>query len=88
MPEIVEQQQFIFDSFWDKAIPAKQRMTEIEEGIVPQITAILSDYGEAMRKEFEMIRKAKEEIQIMHSTLNAFYMQEHSGTLNLLKKHG
>ena len=85
LPEIVEQQQFIFDSFWDKAIPAKQRMTEIEEGIVPQITAILSDYGEAMRKEFEMIRKAKEEIQIMHSTLNAFYMQEHSGTLNLLK---
>ena len=85
LPEIVEQQQFIFDIFWDKAMPAEQRITEIEEGIVPQITAIISDYGEAMRKEFEMIRKAKEEIQIMYSTLNAFYMQEHSGTLNLLK---
>jgi two-component system, OmpR family, sensor histidine kinase VicK len=85
LPEIVEQQQFIFDNFWDKAIPAEQRITEIEEGIVPQITTIISDYGEAMRKEFEMIRKSKEEIQIMHSTLNAFYIQEHSGTLDLLK---
>ncbi len=34
VPEIVEQQQFIFDTFWDKAIPAEQKIKEIEEGIV------------------------------------------------------
>jgi two-component system, OmpR family, sensor histidine kinase VicK len=86
LPEIVEQQQFIFDSFWDKATPAEQRIKEIEDGIVPQITTITSDYEQAMRMEFEMIRKAKKEIQIMYSTVNAFYIQEHSGTLNLLKE--
>ncbi len=85
LPEIVEQQQFIFDSLWDKAIPAEQRITEIEEGIIPQITTIIYDYGEAIKKEFETIRKAKEEIQIMHSTLNAFNIQEHGGTRNLLE---
>src|SRR5919112_2042903 len=85
LPEIVEQQQFIFDSFWDKATPSEQRIKEIEEGIVPQITTIISDYEQVMRMEFEMIRKAKKEIQIMYSTVNAFYIQEHSGTLNLLK---
>ena len=85
LPEIVEQQQFIFDSFWNKATPAEQRIKEIEEGIVPQITTIISDYEQVMRMEFEMIRKAKKEIQIMYSTVNAFYIQEHSGTLNLLK---
>jgi two-component system, OmpR family, sensor histidine kinase VicK len=85
LPEIVEQQQFIFDSFWNKATPAEQRIKEIEEGIAPQITTIISDYEEVMRMEFEMIRKAKKEIQIMYSTVNAYYIQEHSGTLNLLK---
>jgi signal transduction histidine kinase len=85
LPEIVEQQQFIFDTFWNKAIPAEQRIKEIEEGIAPQITTIISDHEEVMRREFEMIRKAKKEIQIMYSTVNAFYIQEHSGTLSLLK---
>jgi two-component system sensor histidine kinase VicK len=86
LPEIVEQQQFIFDSFWNKAIPAEQRIKEIEEGIAPQVTTIISDYEEAMRMEFEMIRKAKKEIQVMYSTVNAFHIQEHGGTLNLLKE--
>jgi two-component system, OmpR family, sensor histidine kinase VicK len=30
--EIVEQQKYIFDSFWAKAIPAEQRIREIQEG--------------------------------------------------------
>jgi two-component system, OmpR family, sensor histidine kinase VicK len=32
--EIVEQQQYVFDTFWNKAIPAKLRIREIEEGSV------------------------------------------------------
>ena len=33
--EIVEhQQQYVFDSFWSRAIPAEQKINEIEEGIV------------------------------------------------------
>ena len=34
--EIVEHQQYIFDSFWSKAIPAEQKIKEIEEGIEPE----------------------------------------------------
>lgn len=30
----VEQQQYFFDMLWKKAIPAKQRIKEIEEGLV------------------------------------------------------
>src|SRR4051812_38236963 len=33
--EIVKQGQYIFDTFWDKAIPADQKIKEIEEGIEP-----------------------------------------------------
>jgi two-component system sensor histidine kinase VicK len=86
LPEIVEQQQFIFDTFWEKAIPAKQKIKEIEDGIVPQTTVIFSDYKDALQKEIEMIKSATSEIQIIYSTSNAFHLQENGGTLQLLKE--
>ena len=33
--EVVEQQQYLFDNFWNKSIPAEERIKEIEEGIIP-----------------------------------------------------
>ncbi len=86
VPEVVEQQQFVFDSFWERAIPAEQKLKEIEKGIIHPITTVFSDYKLAEKKEFEMIRKATKEIQILYSTANAFYLQEKSGTLQLLKE--
>ena len=86
VPEIVEQQQFVFDSFWDKGIPAEQRIREIEEGVISSVTIILNDYNEAEKKEFEMIRKAVNEIQIIYSTASAFHLQAKRGVLELLKE--
>jgi hypothetical protein len=40
----------------------------------------------AEKKEFEMIRAAKKEIQIINSTPSAFHLQEKSGILELLKE--
>ncbi len=37
-------------------------------------------------KEFDMIRQAKKEIQIIYSTASAFHLQEKAGTLELLKE--
>jgi two-component system, OmpR family, sensor histidine kinase VicK len=86
IPEIVEQEQFVFDSFWERAVPAEQIINEIEEGVVHSITQIFSDYKEAEKKEHDMISNAAKEIQIIYSTSNAFYLQEKSGTLQLLKE--
>ena len=44
--EVVRQGQYIFDTFWDKAIPAGQRIKEIEEGIEPIKTKILENQNE------------------------------------------
>ena len=86
VPEIVEQQQFVFDTLWDKAIPSDQRIREIEAGIASPVTTIFNEYKRAEKKEFDMIREAKKEIQIMYSTASAFHLQEKSGTLELLKE--
>ena len=34
----VKQQQYFFETLWEKATPAEQRITEVEEGILPPIT--------------------------------------------------
>src|ERR671938_1450670 len=34
--EVLEQQQYVFDSFWSRSIPAEQKIREIEEGIEPE----------------------------------------------------
>src|SRR5215467_7894903 len=48
--EIVEQQQYIFETLWSKAIPAEQRIREIEEGILPVSTRILEDQNQIINE--------------------------------------
>ncbi|HEY6885937.1 MAG TPA: HAMP domain-containing sensor histidine kinase, partial [Nitrososphaeraceae archaeon] len=48
--EIVDQHQYIFDTLWDKALSAEQRIREIEEGAVIYETKVLEEYEEKMKK--------------------------------------
>jgi two-component system, OmpR family, sensor histidine kinase VicK len=41
--EVVEQGQYIFDTLWNTAIPAEQKIKEIEEGILHYETRIVED---------------------------------------------
>ena len=41
--EIVQQQQQVFDILWDKAIPAKQRIKEIEQGLKREFIDTIRD---------------------------------------------
>jgi two-component system, OmpR family, sensor histidine kinase VicK len=84
--EVVEQQQYVFDSFWSRAIPSEQRIRDIEEGIKPDITEVIANYEQAEKIEWELLRSAKEEIQIVYSTVNAFHIQERGGTIEYLYK--
>jgi two-component system, OmpR family, sensor histidine kinase VicK len=40
---ILEQHRYFFENLWNKAIPAEQRIMEIEEGIEPLKTRVLED---------------------------------------------
>jgi signal transduction histidine kinase len=42
----VEQQQYLFETLWNKAMPAQQKIKEIEEGIPPIRTRILESQDE------------------------------------------
>jgi len=40
---IIEQQQYLFNSLWDKSIPAEQRIEEIERGVQAEFFEIIND---------------------------------------------
>ncbi|MDQ4022745.1 MAG: HAMP domain-containing histidine kinase, partial [Thermoproteota archaeon] len=84
--EIVEQQQYIFDTFWRKAIPADQKIREIEEGIEPEIIETIRDPVEIQMLAFELIKSAAYEILVIFSTANAFHRQERAGAMELFKE--
>src|SRR5215472_7048499 len=58
--EIVEHQQYVFHTFWDKAIPAEQKIREIEEGIVHYDTRIINDSQQIIREIHRLIADSNE----------------------------
>jgi hypothetical protein len=88
---LVEQQRYFFETLWNKAIPAKQRIREIEEGAKREFVETIRDPSEIQRIGFDLIKKAEEEILILFSTPNAFFLQEkirrgEGGVLDLVKE--
>ncbi|HEY6883857.1 MAG TPA: ATP-binding protein [Nitrososphaeraceae archaeon] len=84
--EVVEQGRYIFDTFWKKAIPAEQKVKEIEEGIKPEVIETIRDPVEIQMTGFELIKSAMEEILIIFSTSSAFLRQAHAGIIELLEE--
>jgi two-component system, OmpR family, sensor histidine kinase VicK len=76
LAQIVQQQQYFFDTLWSKAIPAKDRIYELEHGVEesPFIETI-RDPVEIQMTAFNHIQSAVEEILTIFSTANAFYRQ-------------
>ena len=88
--ELLGQEQYISDPFWNKVIPTEQEIREIEkegseksENIILQI---IRDPAEVQKLGFELIRSAKEEISIIFSTANAFHRLIRVGGGELLRE--
>lgn len=48
--EVVEQGQYIFDTFWNSTIPAEQKIKEIEEGVVRYRTRLIENPDEVIKE--------------------------------------
>jgi two-component system, OmpR family, sensor histidine kinase VicK len=59
--EIIEHQKYVFDSFWDRAIPAEERIKEIEEGLAPEFYQIITDPEKAAQTITDLARSVKKE---------------------------
>ena len=84
--EIIEHQKYVFDSFWNRAIPAEHRIREIEEGIIPNIIEIIQDPARAQELYLNIVKDAAEEILLIFPTTNAFVRQDKIGALQLTER--
>jgi len=58
----VDQQQFIFDMLWKKAIPSKQRIKEIEQGSKREFIDTIRDPTEILNLIFKVLRSTTDEL--------------------------
>ena len=84
MKELVEEQTFVFESLWSRAIPARQRIKEIEEGAKREFVETIREPSEIENLFFNLIKSAKYEIQLLLSTANAFYRLQNLGLISIL----
>jgi signal transduction histidine kinase len=76
---IVDQHQYFFDMLWYKAIPAEQRIKEIEEGIEPSKTEIIQDTKESISRANNIIKSAKEQVLMIWATSKTFVIGMNAG---------
>ncbi len=79
----VDQQQFFFETLWNKAIPAEQRIREIDEGIEPIKTKILENREEIYRYFVKSIEKSNQ--LYICSSIGGLYMV-YNNFFNLYKE--
>ena len=79
--EIVEHQQYVFDSLWDRAISAEQKIAELEGGTKPDIIEVIQNSSRTKDLYLNLINNSKEEIMLLFPTTNAFVRQDKIGVL-------
>jgi len=86
--EVVEQGQYIFDTLWNKAISAEQRIREIEEGIIRYETKVIENSDE-ISKEIVRINYRSAELSICAASggIQFTYNYLFDLTKHLLNKH-
>lgn len=84
--EVVRSGQYIFDTFWEKATPAKRRIKEIEENLVQEFIKTIQDPEEIHKLIPKILSSANEEIQILFPSASAFRIYYDEGILDLMKK--
>jgi two-component system, OmpR family, sensor histidine kinase VicK len=82
----VSQQQYFFDTLWMKAIPAKQRIKEIEEGAKREFIDTIREPKEIEKLLFQLLKSASEEILIINPAGSSFLLSKLDGIMQLLSE--
>src|SRR5919199_4111629 len=62
--DLVEQQKYVFESLWNKAIPSDQRFREIEEGLEEEVFEVFNNGERVSQVLLNLARSAEKEMLI------------------------
>ena len=59
--EIIEHQSYLFETLWNKAIPATERIKDIEEGLASEFYEVISDHEKATQTIVDLAKSVRKE---------------------------
>jgi two-component system, OmpR family, sensor histidine kinase VicK len=83
--DIVEQQKYVFESFWNRSILAEQRINELEKGTVLGHTEVIQIPTKSKELLIRLLQSSKKQILLLLPTVNAFLREERLGIIDYLK---
>jgi len=84
MNGILEQHRSIFDTLWNKAIPAKQRIEEIQEEIEPEFYEVINNYEKAQEKYIDLAKSIDKEGLLLFANSKAMIRANKIGVIDSL----
>ena len=81
---MVEEQKYVFESFWNKAIPAEQRIREIEEGIEPEFFEVIAERKKISQIFLDLVGSAKKEALVLFPNDKAMVRAYRLGIIDYL----
>ena len=84
--EIIEHQRYIFETFWNKASPAEQRIKEIEEGLAPEFYEVITDPKKAAQTITNLARSVKKEALFYFPNDKALVRADKLGLVDYIMK--
>jgi two-component system, OmpR family, sensor histidine kinase VicK len=82
--ETVKHQQYVFETLWNKAISAHQKINQIERGELPEVIEIIRNQIELQLLVNNLIKSAEKEILVVFSSANALMRQSNAGSGQLV----
>jgi two-component system, OmpR family, sensor histidine kinase VicK len=83
-PSFVKLQQNLFENLLNHAIPARDKIKEVERGIQREYIKTIQDPSSILQLVRDRIETAGFDIQVLFATVNSFYRAESDGIIDLL----
>jgi signal transduction histidine kinase len=84
-PVYVNHFYYIFEELWKNGIDAKDRIRDIEEGIESTSIEIIQNPEDSIKRAYNLIKSAEEEVLRIFSSIHAFRRQVRLGIMHLFK---
>jgi two-component system, OmpR family, sensor histidine kinase VicK len=84
-PRYVNHFYYIFEELWKNGIDAKDRIRDIEEGIESASIEIIASPTGSIKRAYDLVKSAEEEVLRIFSSINAFRRQTRLGIMHLFK---
>jgi two-component system, OmpR family, sensor histidine kinase VicK len=84
-PTYVNHFYHIFEELWKNGIDAKDRIRDIQEGIESATIEIIQNPLYSIKRAYDLINSAQEEVLRIFSSINAFHRQARLGIMHLFK---